>query len=707
MSPDPPPLSAGRVLADRFEIQRVLGRGGFGIAYLARDVARSDLAVVKELAPQGVRRDREGVLDLDRAATPGHILRHRFLQEAEVLRKLHHPGVPSLRATFSENGTAYYVTGFLPGAQTLEDRLRQAGPLSEDDAREVFFSLLDVLERVHAAGVLHRDIKPSNILLGREGEVLLIDFGAAREWVAENALTHTVMHTPGYAPPEQLSEKAARGPYTDLYGLSATIYHALAGRPPATANDRLAGVDLTPIAVLRREIDPVFANAIQACLEVRPADRPASVDEVRQMFHADQEPPPKPTDLESIDRELAAARRFRFERRACPACSGVLVEARPLRRGACPVCREGTVRRRELDERKCPICRAGSMETLENSGPLSICPVCAKGRLIQRRRSVLARDRIADCAGCGAHFEVVDGTMRLGEESATFEEWRARCGRGAKVRACSTCDAQFDLLVDGRWQRFGAGPAYYAEEWTRLAAGLSPGAGNASCDLCHADYWLEDDRLTLLDAATDPFDFGSRYTGRALQLDDVRWLGVGKSSGSPGLYCEECPTEFDRDGEYYRLVRSQRRELSRHLGEPRTLEDWHRIGQKVPTIDRQGELEKLLVPMLREAYRNGDLSFDNVDTAWRGQATRLSDETVGTLIVSAEEVSFGGRFRRWKVPVDAVLRASFEEDELEITLSGRTESVVFDLQPIVLTAHLESGNWDLVVTAEDLAKRLC
>jgi serine/threonine-protein kinase len=710
MSPDPPPLPAGRVLADRFEVQRLLGRGGFGIAYLARDRARGDQVVVKELAPVGMPRDATGLIDLGRSGTPGHVLRHRFLQEAEVLRVIHHPGVPALRAAFAENGTAYHVTTYLPGAQTLDDRLRHRGRLTEGDAREIFISLLDVLERVHDLGVLHRDVKPSNVLLGPNGEVLLIDFGAARDWVGDSALTHTVMHTPGYAPPEQLSEKAPRGPATDLYALCATAYHMLAGQPPPTANDRLAGIELTPLVGFRPDLEPAFARAIEAGLSIKPADRPASVEQLRTLLSADGPATNEPLTLERVIETIQRLRGFRFEKRACPACQGVLIEPRPIRRGGCPVCVQGALRKRTFDELRCPVCRSGRLDTLDNSGPLSICPLCAKGRLAVRRRGILSREREAECDGCGAHFELSASGMEHKKELATYSEWRQRSGRSALVRACNACEFQLDEMPDGRWrQRWPATPqsrSYYSDEWARIAANLPPGAGNTGCDACGADFWQEDERLTLLDAPADPQGYAAAYLGRALHVEDVRWLAVGKESGEPGLVCEECATEFDRDGEYYRLVRSPSRRLCRHLGEPRTLEDWHRIGQDLPTVDAEEAYLSQIGPLLRQAYRTGSLSFDDSGTAWRGEATRLSDGVASTLTISPSEISFGGLFRRWRAPLDAVLHVEASESELILTLSGHAAPESFALEPVTLTAHLPSGDHELVVTAEDLAVRM-
>ena len=235
---DPRPLPPGTVLSERFEIEQVLGRGGFGIAYKAIDHVREDRVVVKELAPMGLHRATDGVIELGQN---GDRLRQSFLNEARTLAKLNVPGVLPVRSYFAELGTAYHVTEFVAGSKTLDQIISEEGRLTEEGALDVLMQVIEILEGVHDRSVLHRDIKPSNILVDRKGVATLIDFGSAREWHSDAMVTHTVQFTPGYAPPEQMSERARRGPATDIYSLCATIYHALVGEPPPSAGDRMAG----------------------------------------------------------------------------------------------------------------------------------------------------------------------------------------------------------------------------------------------------------------------------------------------------------------------------------------------------------------------------------------------------------------------------------------------------------------------------------
>src|SRR5579862_8586960 len=119
----PQSLPQGALLGGRFEVQSVLGRGGFGIAYLAHDFARKDKATVKELAPFGCQRFESGLIDLDAGGVSSHRLRQSFLEEARLLSRLNFPGILPVRAAFAENGTAYYATDHLADAETLEQML--------------------------------------------------------------------------------------------------------------------------------------------------------------------------------------------------------------------------------------------------------------------------------------------------------------------------------------------------------------------------------------------------------------------------------------------------------------------------------------------------------------------------------------------------------------------------------------------------------
>ncbi|WP_218916389.1 serine/threonine-protein kinase, partial [Calidithermus chliarophilus] len=273
-----PSLPPGTPLAGgRYVVGRVLGHGGFGITYEAANPVLGRTVAVKEFFPDGSVRQVTQLVPPTRLGAGGfHEARQRFIEEARTLARFDHPGIVRVFDVFEENGTAYLVMEFLRG-ETLGKRIERLGRLGEREVQDIAFRVADALSVVHKAGLLHRDIKPDNVFLTDDGRVVLIDFGAARDFVQGQTVAHTRMVTPGYAPLEQYATSAKLGPYTDLYALGATLYHALTGALPPTATDRAGGVPLPP---LPRNVSPRLARLINRSLGMRVADRPGSVEEL-------------------------------------------------------------------------------------------------------------------------------------------------------------------------------------------------------------------------------------------------------------------------------------------------------------------------------------------------------------------------------------------------------------------------------------------
>ena len=270
-----------------YEILAVLGHGGFGVTYRARDTTLGRDVAIKEYLPTAVAIREDGTTVLPRSTALADEFRwgrDRFLQEARTLAKL--DGAPAIVRVFDfleANGTAYMVMALLDG-EPLEQRLRRDGCLSQPAIEGLLYPLLDGLAAVHAAGFLHRDIKPDNIMLDAKSAPTLIDFGASRAPMAGGTTAMTAIFTPGYAAAEQFTS-AKQGPWTDIYGLCATLYHAIVGQPPPSAFDRMVNDTYEPLAKLRPAgFSPAFLAAIDAGLKLRATDRPQSIAQWRPML---------------------------------------------------------------------------------------------------------------------------------------------------------------------------------------------------------------------------------------------------------------------------------------------------------------------------------------------------------------------------------------------------------------------------------------
>ena len=265
----------------QYLLNRVLGQGGFGITYDAQDQRLGMRVAVKELFVSGsTRRGQSVVPPLGQDSAVFEATKRSFLEEAKVLARFSDPGIVRVMNYFEENGTAYLVMEFLEG-ETLGEAIEKRGPLPPLIAAQVADSVAHTLEIVHGAGLLHRDIKPDNIFMQRSGRIVLIDFGSVRAFETGKTVSHTRLVTPGYAPLEQYSGAAKFGPYTDIYALGATLYHALTGHAPTAATDRTMG---TPLAPLPAGTPAPLRELIERSLEIKITDRPQSVQEAQAIL---------------------------------------------------------------------------------------------------------------------------------------------------------------------------------------------------------------------------------------------------------------------------------------------------------------------------------------------------------------------------------------------------------------------------------------
>jgi len=258
------PTRLGEAMAQRYPLERPLGRGGMATVYLARDPKHHRSVAVKVLHPE----------------LAAGIGAERFLREIRIEAGLQHPHILPLHDSGEADGFLFYVMPYVPG-ESLRQLLARLGPLPIDDALRIAQEVADALGHAHAHGVVHRDIKPENILLSG-GHALVADFGIAKavETAGDQRLTETGwgMGTPAYMSPEQIVGAAVDG-RSDVYGLGCVLYEMLTGHPPFPADNARAvftrhQLDV-PAAVrsTRPEVPAAVDEAVLRALAKLPADR--------------------------------------------------------------------------------------------------------------------------------------------------------------------------------------------------------------------------------------------------------------------------------------------------------------------------------------------------------------------------------------------------------------------------------------------------
>ena len=251
------PLEAGTVVRDRYEVEALLGKGGFGATYRARDRERFDQpCALKELLP--ARATNPKVLEL-------------FEREARILLALRHPGIPSLHAYFTESSRYYLVQDFVAGA-TLAQVVERRGPLPEAEVVRLLRDALTILQHLHGRtpAVIHRDLKPSNIILADTGRLYLVDFGAVKEALGQPTTDpeSTVIKSAGYTPPEQT--RGVVVPASDLYALGATALNLATARHPFDWYDALSGQwQLAGRINVSRRLETVLGRLLEESLPRR------------------------------------------------------------------------------------------------------------------------------------------------------------------------------------------------------------------------------------------------------------------------------------------------------------------------------------------------------------------------------------------------------------------------------------------------------
>jgi len=283
-------LDEGEML-NWYRIERILGRGGFGVIYLARDINLDLEVAIKEYMPGDVARraDNSGVFPLtDKHGAAYSRGLERFIEEARNLVRFKHPNIVRVMSVFQENNTAYMVMELEEGVNFREYIATAPGARDEESLKGLVIPIIEGLEEVHSHGFIHRDIKPSNILIRQDSTPVLLDFGSARNAGSLTGQNLTALVSAGYAPLEQYDDdgKAERqqGPWTDIYALGGVLYHAVSTSDPVDSTRRASAVfnggrdPLLPATLVGHgHYDEGFLRAIDWALSFRIADRPQSL----------------------------------------------------------------------------------------------------------------------------------------------------------------------------------------------------------------------------------------------------------------------------------------------------------------------------------------------------------------------------------------------------------------------------------------------
>ena len=285
-------LPAGYRLQE-YELDGLLGDGGFGIVYMAHDLQLQRVVAIKEYMPSSLAvrgRDHSVVARSGRSQDKFDLGLRSFVNEARLLASFDHPNLVKVYRFWEQNGTAYMVMPYYRGPTLAVCLHPQPGAPAEAWLKSFVAPLLDALELIHADRCYHRDIAPDNILLLGPGRPLLLDFGAARRVIGDAMRTLTVILKPGYAPIEQYAEGRAlkQGPWTDVYALCAVLYWAIAGRPPPAAVARMVSDDWVPASQLGAgRYSAALLAGIDAGLALQPDARPQSMAALRELLFAD------------------------------------------------------------------------------------------------------------------------------------------------------------------------------------------------------------------------------------------------------------------------------------------------------------------------------------------------------------------------------------------------------------------------------------
>ena len=282
-------LAQGTLLErGKYRILETLGRGGFGVTYLAEQVMAKRKVCIKEFFPKDYyKRDGDSwclTLSSDGFAEMMGKFKVKFVKEAQTIAALDHPNIIPIHDVFEENGTAYYVMDYVDG-ESLSDKVKRSGALSEADAVAYIRQVAEALDYIHEQQIMHLDVKPGNVMVrSKDNRALLIDFGLSKHYdtnSGEATSTTPVGVSHGYAPIEQYQQGGISqfSPETDIYSLGATLYYLITGKTPPQA-----AILITDPLEPPQNISSSIRAAITQAMSISPKQRPHSCEEFMSLL---------------------------------------------------------------------------------------------------------------------------------------------------------------------------------------------------------------------------------------------------------------------------------------------------------------------------------------------------------------------------------------------------------------------------------------
>lgn len=283
-------LTPGTILNGKYLVGKLLGQGGFGLTYIGWDLMLEQKVAIKEYYPSGqVVRQSGASLEwysTQQAQTARDSGKDIFLKEARKMTRVRKiPQVVQVLDLFLANETAYIVMDFIEG-ETLKQRLQKTGPLSWQDARDIFLPVIQAMEQVHQAGLIHRDLSPDNLMLQPDGGVQILDLGAAKDLNLNSGVSSMQVAKSGFSPLEQYIQQGGSGTWTDVYAIAATIYYTLTGILPPSAVDRLSKDSLRWDLPQLKALPSGVLHALQKAMAIRSEDRTQTMQELYQSLAA-------------------------------------------------------------------------------------------------------------------------------------------------------------------------------------------------------------------------------------------------------------------------------------------------------------------------------------------------------------------------------------------------------------------------------------